>query len=202
MWDQSRDQWQQIVIRAAHIPNIISMLRIASVPVLLVLAWQYERQWFGWLVTAALISDILDGAIARGFGFVSRLGMLLDSTADLLLFFVSVFGLWRLFPEVVHEHARVLLVTILVWLGTDLAGFLRYGRLAAFHTYGARITAYIVGTFFVALFLWGFQPWLFWTAIVFIIGCHVEVLIMLALLPEWSPDTPGLWRALRKRRAG
>lgn len=189
------------MIRPAHIPNIISILRIISVPALTVLAWQYEREWFGWLFTAALISDILDGAIARHFKFVSRLGMLLDSVADLLLFSVSVLGLWRLFPEVVHEYAGILLLVIVVWIGTVLLGFLRYGKLPSFHTYMSRVTAYIVGTFFVALFLWGFLSSLFWIAVSFMLASHAEVLVMLLLLPEWSPDTPGLLRVLQKRRA-
>ena len=89
------------VISAAHIPNIITSLRIVAVPVLFYLAWTGERQEFAWLLTAALISDIVDGLVARSFGFVSELGSRLDSLADLLTFLAAGYGFARFFPDVV-----------------------------------------------------------------------------------------------------
>ena len=50
-----------------HIPNVISGLRIAAFPLLLALVWFKQREAFSWVLAVALLSDILDGAIARHF---------------------------------------------------------------------------------------------------------------------------------------
>jgi CDP-diacylglycerol--glycerol-3-phosphate 3-phosphatidyltransferase len=181
------------------IPNILSVLRIISAPLLIALAYAHEQHYYAWLITAALISDILDGAIARYFGLVSHLGMLLDSAADLLVFVAAVYGLLCFFPDVVRSHADIFSFVVILWIATDLAGLLRYGRLASFHTYMSRITAYVLGGFFVVLFLWGFKAWLFWVAVFLVVVSHLEILVLLALLPTWSPDTRGVYWVIKGR---
>ena len=72
-----------------HLPNMISMLRIALVvPV----AWMMTEHRYGtalWLALIAGLSDALDGWMARQFGWRSRLGAFLDPAADKLLLMTS-----------------------------------------------------------------------------------------------------------------
>jgi phosphatidylglycerophosphate synthase len=191
------------VISAAQIPNIITSLRIAAVPVLCYLAWTGERQAFAWLLTAALISDIVDGLIARRFGLVSELGSFLDSLADLLTFFAAGYGFWRFFPEVVADQRPVIVLVLALWIGVSVLGVLRYGRLASFHTLLTRVCAYALGIFLVILFLHGFVTWLFWTAAALVVVSQAEELVLLLLLPKWTPNVRGLyWRLKHGERAG
>jgi cardiolipin synthase len=73
-----------------HLPNIISLARIALIlPILAsLLAGQYERTLVLFLIAA--VSDGLDGWLAKRFGWTSRLGKMLDPAADKLLL-VGVF---------------------------------------------------------------------------------------------------------------
>lgn len=186
-------------LSASHIPNIISALRLAATPVLVALAYLGQREAFAWLLVAALLSDIIDGAIARYFGFTSELGARLDSMADLLLFGVAAYGIWVFHPQVVSNHAGVFLLVVALWLGGSLAGFLRYGRMASFHTFLSRATAYALGGFIAVLFLWGFNSWLFWVGVGLAVAAQIEEFILLALLPVWTPNVGGLYRLLRER---
>src|SRR3712207_309738 len=68
-----------------HLPNLLSLARLAASPALLALALAGRRQAFAWLLLVALATDAADGRIARRFGLVSRAGALLDSVADALL---------------------------------------------------------------------------------------------------------------------
>lgn len=73
-----------------NLPNTITMLRIAAVPILLFIPWaQSERgsQFMAWCYILAALSDILDGWLARraGGAQVTRMGQLLDPLADKLL---------------------------------------------------------------------------------------------------------------------
>jgi phosphatidylglycerophosphate synthase len=183
----------------SYVPNVLSFLRIISSPILLLLASLKQQDMFAWLLAGALISDILDGAIARAFGFASELGAHLDSVADLLVFMAAAYGIWCFYPELIADHSAVFLVIISLWFGSSLAGIWRYGRMASFHTYLTRITACAMGFFLVILFLWGFRSWLFWVVTALVVISHLEEFIMMALLPTWTPNARGLYWVLEKR---
>lgn len=74
----SRSPWR-------HLPNAISLLRIALIAPI---AWLLLQRAWGpglWLVGVAGVSDGVDGFLARHCGWKSRLGGMLDAIADKLL---------------------------------------------------------------------------------------------------------------------
>ncbi len=77
-------------MKLATIPNLICLLRIAlTVPIVILLAeGRYGETLVLFAVAAA--SDILDGYLAKTFGWTSEVGKFLDPLADKLLL-VSVF---------------------------------------------------------------------------------------------------------------
>ncbi len=71
--------------RVLTIPNVLSVLRLAGVPVFLWLLLGPQADLVALLVLAfAGISDYLDGKIARALGQTSKLGVVLDPAADRL----------------------------------------------------------------------------------------------------------------------
>jgi len=71
--------------RVFTIPNVLSILRLAGVPVFLWLLLGPHADLAALAVLAfAGISDYLDGKIARAFGQTSKLGVVLDPAADRL----------------------------------------------------------------------------------------------------------------------
>lgn len=77
--------------RILTIPNLLSIGRLLCVPVFLWLLFVRDNRYQAGLLLAALgITDCVDGYIARHFGQESRLGKLLDPTADRVLLGVGV----------------------------------------------------------------------------------------------------------------
>lgn len=81
-----------------HTPNLITMARIAMVPVVLVLIlgqWDsfWGRIWALVLLVVAASTDGIDGAIARKRNLVTNLGKLLDPIADKALLSGSLIAL-------------------------------------------------------------------------------------------------------------
>jgi cardiolipin synthase len=75
------------------IPNVISMIRLLSVPVFLwLLVLGYDGPALTILIVATT-SDFIDGMIARQFNQITRLGMYLDPISDRLFIAASVIGL-------------------------------------------------------------------------------------------------------------
>lgn len=69
----------------SHVPNILTLLRLAAAPVLVVLLRDERHALALALFVLAGISDGLDGYIAKRFSHVSRLGAILDPVADKVL---------------------------------------------------------------------------------------------------------------------
>lgn len=71
-----------------NLPNILTMLRIAAIPLLCVLLLSPEREpgfWAAALFAAASVTDWLDGYLARKMGIVTVFGKFLDPIADKLI---------------------------------------------------------------------------------------------------------------------
>ena len=77
-------------MKVATVPNLICLVRIAlTVPIVVLLAEGRYRETLV-LFAIAAVSDILDGYLAKTFGWTSEVGKWLDPAADKLLL-VSVF---------------------------------------------------------------------------------------------------------------
>ena len=68
-----------------NIPNILSMFRLALIPVFVVMYFR-EEYWFAVSIVAiAGLTDVVDGYIARHFNMITVLGKILDPLADKLM---------------------------------------------------------------------------------------------------------------------
>jgi cardiolipin synthase len=83
--------------RVLTVPNVISIIRLAGVPLFLWLVLGPEADGWALLVLALSgVSDYLDGYLARRLHQTSTLGTILDPVADRLYILATVFGLaWR-----------------------------------------------------------------------------------------------------------
>ena len=82
-----------LLLKARHIPNLITGLRILLVAPFL---WALLEERYGTallLFVIAGVSDALDGFLAKYFGWTSELGGLLDPIADKLLLMGAILAL-------------------------------------------------------------------------------------------------------------
>ncbi len=96
---------------AVNLPNLLTMGRIVIIPVVL---WLIGRGtpndcvWAALVYSAAAITDLLDGYLARRMGVVSVLGKFLDPLADKLLVMASL--VWMVPMGRIPEWTVVLLL--------------------------------------------------------------------------------------------
>ena len=75
------------------IPNLLSLLRLALVPVFALVYFSCAPNahlWSAVLYLAAFVTDVADGWIARHFNQITRLGRILDPMADKLMTFIVI----------------------------------------------------------------------------------------------------------------
>jgi cardiolipin synthase len=118
--------------RVFTIPNVISLVRLACVPVFLWLLWVPERKIAaGWLFAALGATDWIDGYIARHFDQGSELGKILDPTADRVLLVAGAAALLtQHLPVAVNVVLAIMLVReVLIGVATVGLGLLGARRI-------------------------------------------------------------------------
>jgi cardiolipin synthase len=76
--------------RVLNLPNVVTLLRIAAVPVVGWLILQQRWEAACWLFLAAAVSDGIDGLLARWLDQLTQLGAALDTVADKALGVVTL----------------------------------------------------------------------------------------------------------------
>jgi cardiolipin synthase len=88
------ERYEVTTDRLLTVPNLISFLRLALVPVFLWLLLVPRQPWADLLALALLLfsafTDWLDGYLARRWNQISRVGQLLDPVADRLYILATV----------------------------------------------------------------------------------------------------------------
>jgi cardiolipin synthase len=124
--------------RILTVPNLITVTRLALLPVFLWLLFNDHRVAAAWLLAGLGTTDFLDGYIARHFDQGSELGKILDPVADRLLFFVGVGGilvdgampLWFAVPLLVREVLVTAATLALAALGAARIDVTWFGKAA------------------------------------------------------------------------
>ena len=97
------------------LPNVITLGRLLSVPLLAILLSSHDYQLAFWFFLVLGLSDGLDGYIARRFNAITQAGTLLDPVADKLLVITSasflvwdgLLPMWIGVPLVLRDVATV-----------------------------------------------------------------------------------------------
>jgi cardiolipin synthase len=181
-----------------QLPNAISSARLLATPVVLFAAVAKHEDLFKWLLLACMLSDILDGLIARIFQLRSPLGARLDSIADMIVFVIALFGLYVFQAEVLARHWLPLGLIVALYVLETAGALWRYGRISSFHTILVRIAAYAQGIFVMSLFLWGYVSWMLYAMTAITVLAYGEEIILLFLLPEWTADVRGVYWVLTR----
>lgn len=180
----------------ATLPNLLSASRIALAPALLLLSWQGLPGAFLAVLASALLTDLLDGLLARRLGQVSDRGAELDSLGDLCIYLTVPVAAWWLWPEVVLRDPVTVAVIVASYTCTSALGLLRYGRVKSFSTWSGRVSACVLSAGVVLLLL-DVSVWPLRVAAAVVVLSDLEEIAMLALLPRWQANVPSLWHAAR-----
>jgi CDP-diacylglycerol--glycerol-3-phosphate 3-phosphatidyltransferase len=188
-------------ISLCTIPNLLSSLRLVSVPVLLVLAWRGCEKEFLVLLVCALLTDLADGYLARRLHQESELGARLDSWGDFALYITTPLSAWLLWPELIVREIPYVVVVLASFMLPILIGFIKYHRLTSYHTWGAKLSAVLMGCTTLLLFAGGpALPFHFSTVV--LVLTQIEEISITFVLPKWHSNVPSLMHALRLASEG
>ncbi|MEO2024551.1 MAG: CDP-alcohol phosphatidyltransferase family protein [Fuerstiella sp.] len=184
--------------RYLTIPNVICFARIiGSLALILVSAAGHVNVFvIGYVVFS--LSDWVDGWLARWLNQRSDFGARLDSASDAVLNACLLIGSLILKWDVLQGELAWLLMAITSYAVSMSYGLWKYGRFPSYHTYGAKMTNYLVLGGAVAMLL----DWAIWPLRIAAVAgtmANLEAIAITFVLPTWRADMLTLLRVLPGR---
>jgi len=178
---------------------MLSLYRIIIFPFVLWLIFAGNENLFAIFITISLITDFLDGFIARRFKMETQIGVKLDSWADLgtyILAFIAI-ALFK-WPEI-RPYALMLYVFAGILALSYILVFVKFKGLAGLHTYMFKVTGYMQGAFIISLFLWGFYLLPYYICLAWGTLACIEEIIIILILKEPKMNVKGLYWILKNK---
>lgn len=187
--------------RMRHIPNIITSVRlVAAIAIALsAVLGTSAQQFLPWFIAGG-ISDMLDGFVARRFGWCTEFGARLDSISDFAIFIAVFFLFQRVNPHSIVEAMPYLIAGAIAQALHVGYASLRFRIYPSYHTTLSRVIAYAI--YFGIAGAWIFHAtWLFplvcclWTA------CCIEGMIITTALREPAVNISSIAAVIRRQQA-
>lgn len=180
-----------------NIPNLLSLYRIVMFPIILFALFMEYEILFVWLICINLITDILDGWIARTFNMQTEIGARIDSIADVGTYIGALVGIFVFKYEAFEPHILPFYFFIGLFLMTNVVSWLKFGRFPSLHLYSSKIGGYIQGFFFFTVFMFDFYVPFYYIMVIWGIAAFSESIIIQLILKEMRSNAKGLYWVLK-----
>lgn len=146
-----------------------------------------------------LITDILDGLIARTFKLESEFGAKLDSLADVGSH-VSAFAAFFVFERAYFLEKWPFFVTlILLYVSFETVALIRFRSTTHFHMYIMKAAGYLQGIYFFWFFNWGCPDWYFHVMFAASFFGFGEQLVVALLIPQLRSNVKGIYWMMKEK---
>jgi CDP-diacylglycerol--glycerol-3-phosphate 3-phosphatidyltransferase len=183
----------------AAIPRLLTLLRIALAPVMVLLAVvRPSPSGFGLCLVLAFLSDVFDGVIARRLNVATPALRRLDSAADTIFYLAALFAVWHLHPAVLTDRLGPLGVLLALELARYAVDLAKFGREASYHMWSSKLWGVALLAGFISILVFGASGVAVSLALYIGILADIEGLAISLVLRDWRTDVPTVVHALRE----
>ena len=147
----------------------------------------------------SLLSDILDGNIARVYNLQTRFGAALDNIADICTYLLAFLGIFIFKIDDIRPHLWVFYLFLSVLVLSYIVAFVRFRKIPGLHLYSVVSSGYAQGIFMFILFAFGFYSWMYYIVVIWGIIGYVEKIFVLIRLDEIRSGVKGIYWLMRER---
>jgi CDP-diacylglycerol--glycerol-3-phosphate 3-phosphatidyltransferase len=185
------------------IPYLLIATRFIFAPVIFSLAYfNGEKSQFVILALMfiGLLTDIFDGIIARKVGVSSEKLRRLDSQVDLVFWLSLGFAAYFINPEVIKNHWQSIALIFIMEALCYIISIIKFKKETCTHAWLSKMWG--LSLLIAFTYLIGFQQagWAFYLAIFLGIVSHVDVILIILILPKWQYDVPSCYHAWNIRK--
>jgi len=182
------------------IPNLLSAYRILTFPAVLYFAFTGKEQIYFILLLIDLITDILDGFIARKFNLQTEFGARLDAFADIGMYILAFSGVVIFKAKELEPYLFSLVIFFTVFVIPKIISWIKFRRFPSLHLFSSKIGGYLQGFFFLYLFIFGFSPVFYYVMIICGILSFMEQIIIVLIVSDMKSNMKGLYWILNDNK--
>lgn len=152
------------------------------------------------LFAYGLLSDVLDGIIARRLGVSTEKMRRMDSSVDNIFYMCVIASVFILNPDFMYTNAAALIILVSAEAIVYIVSYAKFGREVATHALASKFWSLILFATLTSLMLEYDTTFLF--QLCFYVGLitRLEILVILVLLKKWTADVPSFYHAIRLRQ--
>lgn len=186
-----------------NIPYILIAIRFLLAPIIFFLAYlngEESRFIILSLMFLGLLTDIFDGIIARKVGVSSEKLRRLDSQVDLVFWLSLAFAAYFLNPELIKSEWKNITIIFVMEALCYIISFVKFKKETCTHAFLSKMWG--LSLLIAFTYLIGFQQsgWAFYLAIILGIVSHIDVILIILILPKWQYDVPSCYHAWNIRK--
>ncbi|MDQ2090079.1 CDP-alcohol phosphatidyltransferase family protein [Marimonas arenosa] len=178
-----------------NISDQLSFYRLAAAPVAAWVALEGHRDAFFILVAISLVTDLVDGPVARWLGQESRFGAKLDTIADACTLLAAILGLYLLEGHNMQSELPWLYLFLASYAAAAAVSMAKFGELPAYHLYLSKAAAFVAALFFVWLYLIDYSRQFFLFVVILGVLANTESLLLSLRLKRFRTDIVSLFAA-------
>ncbi len=185
------------------IPQLLILFRLLLGPIMIVLTYKFGdsiRLELVFMLFLGILSDIFDGIIARKLSVSSEKLRRMDSQTDLIFWLCTAWCSWLLNPEIIIENKFSIIIIFTMEALTYVISILKFGKETCTHAILSKLWGITLLVAFTGLIGFGYAGFTFASAIIFGIIGHVDVFLIIFLLPKWTHDVPSCYHAFLIRK--
>jgi CDP-diacylglycerol---glycerol-3-phosphate 3-phosphatidyltransferase len=181
------------------VPNLLSLFRLACAPFLVLAGLAASPAPFFIVLSLMLLSDALDGFLARKLQQTSVLGAKLDSYGDYATYMAVTLGAWLQWPERIEREAPAILFAVAVFVLPALVSILKFRRFASYHTRITKIAAVLMSLGIFALLVFDLS-WPFYIAAGMLTVEAAENIAITLTLDAPRTDIHSWWALIKAKK--
>ena len=182
-----------------NVSNILSASRIAVAPLLIIFSVMNMITVFLILFGYVILSDLLDGYIARKTDNITDLGARLDAAGDFATLPAVLISGWLLWPDLVWQELSFLLLAALAYVIPLIVAQLKYGTVPAYRALSRKAGVLLIAVGSLYMFMTGNPIWLR-TGVVVEVLAAIDSLAITLMLSEPHDNVPSVMAAIRIRK--
>lgn len=183
--------------RRVRLADALSLSRLVFAPVLPVVALAGMTRTLIGLIVWGLVSDAIDGTVARLTGSTGERGARLDSICDVVFYAMAILGFVIAVPVARTELLATFAVTAVALVVPSVIGWLKFGAMPSYHTVLSRLVLAAFGLGLLVFVTTG-VTWPFRLGAILALASAVDDVLITLLLPEPRPHVPHVVALLRR----
>ncbi len=186
-----------------NIPISLILFRLLLAPIILALAYfigESAKIAIVILMYLGLLSDILDGIIARKQNISSEKLRRMDSQTDMIFWLSIGFATWILYPKLISDNSLVIWTILGMEIACYAISFIKFKKQPCTHSFLSKLWGITLLVAFTSLIGFSHAGIPFAMAIIMGLISQLDIILIILILPKWTHDIPSAYHAYLIRK--